>query len=164
AFAALVAVITAHREARAEAAAGGAEPATENPETRELVDGSARSWALLSTSSRSGWVARLAAVVAPGAAMVAWLAWIEWALGDADTPLRVQSELRDGTHLPPLRLIEGVGEIFADPLGDGLHIPFAVCIVALAWVAWRRLPPAWAAYAVAAALVILSAGNLNSIE
>src|SRR5690606_31848088 len=45
AFAALVAVITAHREARAEAAAGGAEPATENPETRELVDGSARSWA-----------------------------------------------------------------------------------------------------------------------
>lgn len=106
----------------------------------------------------------LAALAGPPVAFLAWLWWVDDRFGDAGAPVRVQTGLRDGTHLPPLRLLEAVGELFTDPLGDGLHLPFGLLLVALTWVAWRRLPLAWAAYAVVSVLVILSAGNLNSIE
>lgn len=106
----------------------------------------------------------LAALAAPPVAMLGWLWWVDGRFGDAGAPVRVQSSLRDGTYFPPFRLVEAVGELFTDPLGDGLHLPFALGLVVLTWVAWRRLPLAWAAYAVVSVLVILSAGNLNSIE
>ncbi len=108
--------------------------------------------------------AQAAAVVAPGVAMVAWLWWVGRIFRDAWLPVHVQSELRGGFRLPPLRLIEGIGEVVRDPLGDGLHLPFAVAAVWLAWVAWRRLPRAWGWYAVVTVAVMLSAENLNSIE
>lgn len=106
----------------------------------------------------------LAALAAPPLAMLGWLWWVDDRFGDAGAPVRVQTGLRDGTHFPPFRLVEAVGELFTDPLGDGLHLPFALGLVALAWIAWRRLPLAWTAYAVVSVLVVLSAGNLNSIE
>ena len=110
------------------------------------------------------YVARAAAVVAPGATMLWWLWWVREHVGDDEGPLRVQGDLRDGTHLPLFRLIEGFGEMITDPLGDGLHVPFALAIVLLAWIAVRRLPVTWSAYALASALLFLTAGNLNSIE
>lgn len=113
---------------------------------------------------RTRLLAQGAAVLAPGAVMAGWLWWVGRTFDDAWLPLRVQSELRGAVRLPPLRLIEGVGEVVRDPLGDGLHLPFAVVIVWLAWIAWRRLPRAWGAYAVVTAVVMLSAENLNSIE
>jgi hypothetical protein len=76
----------------------------------------------------------------------------------------VQADLRGGTVLPPLRLVEGLGEMVADPFGDGLHVPFAFGVIALAWVAWRRLPRGWALLAVAAVVLNLGADNLNSTE
>lgn len=117
----------------------------------------------------AGWegrrhLARAAAVVAPGATMIGWLWWVGRTIGDSEVPVRVQADLRDGTHFPPFRILEAFGEVVVDPLGDGLHLPFALGIVVLAWVAWRRLPAPWGWYSVASALVILSAGNLNSIE
>lgn len=114
--------------------------------------------------SRTDRLAQLAAVAAPGVAMVGWLLWVERRFGSATLPLEVQRDLRDGTRFPPFRLIEGLGEVVRDPFGDGLHIPFAVLIVALTWVAWQRLPRPWGWYALASSLMILSAGNLNSIE
>lgn len=111
------------------------------------------------------YVARAAALVAPGAAMLGWLWWVDANVVPARVPLRIQSELRDGTYFPPFRLLEGIGEVFTDPLGDGLHIPFAVSIVVFAAVVWvRGWPRSWAWFAVASAALFLSAGNLNSIE
>jgi len=110
------------------------------------------------------WAARIAAIGAPGFVMVAWLWWVGVAFGDAWRPVQVQRELRGGMRFPPFRLVEGLGEIVRDPLGDGLHLPFAVAIVWLTWVAWRRLPRTWGWYALVSTLVILSAANLNSTE
>lgn len=105
-----------------------------------------------------------AAVLAPVAAMGGFLAWVGGRYGDAWEPLEVQADLRGGFVLPPLRLLEGLGEMVVDPLGDGLHVPFAIGLLVLAWVCWRRLPPAWGALAVIAVLVNLAADNLNSTE
>lgn len=105
-----------------------------------------------------------AALAAPPATMLAWLWWVDDRFGDAAAPVRVQTGLRDGTHFPPFRILEAVGELVTDPLGDGLHLPFALLLIGLTWVVWRRLPLPWAGYAAVTLLVILSAGNLNSIE
>lgn len=105
-----------------------------------------------------------AAVVAPAVAFCGYLLWVGDRFGDATLPLDIQSDLRGGFVLPPLRLLEGLGEVVADPFGDGLHVPFAFGVVALAWVAWRRLPVEWSVLAVAAVVVNLAADNLNSTE
>jgi hypothetical protein len=116
---------------------------------------------LTSIVMRSGAVA---AVVAPAVGVGSYLLWVGSRYGDRLLPFRVQDDLRGGTAFPPLRLLEGLGEIVTDPLGDGLHVPFAFGVVALAWVAWKRLPPAWAALAIVTAVACLSASNLNSME
>jgi hypothetical protein len=109
-------------------------------------------------------VARAAAVVGPAAGLGAFLLWVEKATGDWALPLRIQDDFRGGFVLPPLRLVEGLGEMVADPLGDGLHVPFAFGMVWLAWWSWRHLPRAWSALAVLTVVSNLAAGNLNSIE
>jgi hypothetical protein len=105
-----------------------------------------------------------AAVVAPVAGMAGYLLWIGDRYGDAWEPVRIQADLRGGTVFPPFRLVEGLGEMIADPLGDGLHVPFAFAVLALAWVAWRKLPLGWALLAITVAVVNVSADNLNSTE
>lgn len=106
----------------------------------------------------------VAAVVAPALAMGGYLAWVGDRYGDWYEPLRVQADLRGGAVFPPLRLLEGFGEVVADPLGDGLHIPFALASIVLAWVAWRRLPLGWSLLAITTVAVNLAADNLNSTE
>jgi len=103
-------------------------------------------------------------VVAPLVGMAAFLLFADAAVGDWRRPLDIQEHLRGGFVLPPVRLLEGLGEIVADPLGDGLHIPFAFGTLFLVWVCWKRLPPSWTALAAASAFVNLAAGNLNSTE
>jgi hypothetical protein len=110
------------------------------------------------------WRGPLLAAAGPVAAMGGYLLWVGDRYGDAIAPLDVQADLRGGTVLPPLRLLEGFGEVVRDPFGDGLHVPFALGALALVWVAWRRLPPGWVALAAVAVLVNLSADNLNSTE
>lgn len=109
-------------------------------------------------------VAAAAAALAPVLAVGGFIAWAGDRYGDALEPLRVQADLRRGTVLPPLRLLEGLGEVVADPFGDGLHVPFAFGLVALGWIAWRRLPLGWSLLAVVSVVVTLAADNLNSIE
>lgn len=104
------------------------------------------------------------AAVAPVAAVAGYLAWVGDRFGDRWEPVRIQADLRGGTVFPPFRLVEGLGEVVADPFGDGLHVPFAFGMVALAWVAWRRLPPEWSSLAVTAVVLNLAADNLNSTE
>lgn len=111
--------------------------------------------------SRSGWVA---AVVGPAAGTGLFLWFAGEVTGDRLAPLRVQDHLRGGFVLPPLRLLQGLGELVTDPLGDGLHVPFAFGAVALLVVCWRRLPVSWAALATASVVVNLGAENLNSTE
>ena len=107
---------------------------------------------------------RVAAVVGPVVGVTGYLLWVEETTGQGMLPVRVQEHLRGGFVLPPVRLLEGLGEIVTDPLGDGLHIPFAFASVYLAWVCWQRLPPSWSALAIAAVLINLGANNLNSTE
>ena len=106
----------------------------------------------------------LVAVVAPVAGFVSFLVWVDRRFGDAFLPLRVQQDLRGDTANPVLRLLEGFGEIVTDPLGDGLHIPFVLGLIALVVVCWSRFPPAWTALAAVTVVVSVAAGNLNSIE
>lgn len=120
-----------------------------------------RAWRSSGAAARLGAVA---GVLAPAAAMVGFLAFAEAAVGDWRRPLDIQSDLRGGFVFPPLRLAEGIGEMVTDTFGDGLHIPFAVGTVFLAWVCWKRLPASWAALAGATVLVNLAADNLNSTE
>jgi hypothetical protein len=106
----------------------------------------------------------LAAVAGPPLAMVTFLWFAEQAVGDWRRPLDIQSDLRGGFVLPPVRLVEGLGEMISEPFGDGLHIPFAFGTLFLVWICWRKLPASWAALAAASALVNLAADNLNSTE
>ena len=108
--------------------------------------------------------AQAAALVAPGLVLLGWLWWVGEVFHDTRLPLRVQSELRGGTRFLPFRLLEGLAEMVTDPVGDGLHLPFALLTLWLVWVAWRRLPASWVVYAAVTVLVMLSAANLNSIE
>ena len=120
-----------------------------------------RAWRGSRPAERAG---MLAAVALPAVAMAAFLWFAEQAVGDWRRPLDIQSDLRGGVVLPPLRLVLGLGEVVTDPFGDGLHIPFAFGTVFLVWVCWKRLPASWAALATASALVNLAADNLNSTE
>ena len=108
--------------------------------------------------------ARALAVLGPIAGLVGYLVWVEVATGRGMAPVEIQSELRDGTRFPPFRLIEALGEVATDPLGDGLHAPFAFLMVFLVWVCWKRFPASWTALAVVSAGTILAAGLLNSLE
>lgn len=110
-----------------------------------------RRWALLASS------------LGPVAGIGGYLAWVGARYGDAFHPIEVQNELR-GSAFPPWRLVEGIGEIITDPLGDGLHVPFAVGILLIGWVAWRHQPRPWGAYGAATAVLCLAADNLNSME
>ena len=105
-----------------------------------------RAWRASDLRARAGIVA---AVVGPFAGFAAFLLWVEEATGDWLAPLRVQDDFRDGTVFPLLRLAEGLGEVVTDTLGDGLHVPFAFAMIALAWWACRHLPLSWSALAVA---------------
>ena len=106
----------------------------------------------------------VAAVVTPVLAIGGYLAWVGGRYGDWWEPVRIQADLRGGTVFPLFRLVEGLGEVVADPFGDGLHVPFAFGIAALGWVAWRRLPLEWSVLAIAVVVLNLAADNLNSTE
>jgi hypothetical protein len=110
-------------------------------------------------------VARGAAIISPFIGSLAYLAWVEWKYDDGWLPIDVQQDLRGGFVFPLVRLFQAVGDAFGDErLGDGLHMPFAVAMVALVVLAFWRLPLADALFAALLVLTALAAENLNSIE
>ena len=110
-------------------------------------------------------LARGGALVAPFVGAFAYLAWVEWKYDDASLPIDVQRDLRGGFVFPLVRLVQAVGDALGDErLGDGLHMPFAVAMTALAVLAFWRLPLADALFAAILVFSALAAENLNSIE
>jgi hypothetical protein len=103
------------------------------------------------------------AVLAPVAGAACYLWWVGHVFGDWQLPIRLQDGLRGGTENPLLRVGEALSDLVHLEV-DGLHFPFAVAFVALAVIAWRRLPLSYGVFAAAIVLTSLAAGNLNSIE
>ena len=119
-----------------------------------------RSW-----KTRRARVAGLAAVLAPvvGGALVLLHSRL---VGKAwDDPVKAQREVRHSTVFPIVRLARALGDLFGPGRsGDGLHAFAAVGLVVALVLCARWLPASSTAYVGAAALLFLSADNLNSLE
>ncbi len=116
---------------------------------------------------RGGWrgrVTRAAAVAAAPAAGLAFTLWVSDVVGESLAPIKAQDELRGDVVFPLLRVVQTLGEVIDDPLGDGLHAPFALVLVAASLAAFVTLPRALALYTTIVIAVSLGADNLNSLE
>jgi hypothetical protein len=122
----------------------------------------ARQWSTTPSGERA-W--RAVATAAPVAAFGAFIAYAATLPAGWTAPLRVQSQLRGGVAEPVTRLLRSLGDVLTPSrFVDGLHAPFALAMVVLVVVAWRKLPASFALFSTAVLVVSLSAGNLNSIE
>ena len=106
---------------------------------------------------------RAVAVAAPLAGAACYLWWVGHVFGDWKIPIDRQNELRGGISNPIIRLGEAASDLLHGDV-DGLHFPFAVALIVLAVVVWRRLPLSYALFSTAIVVTSLAAGNLNSIE
>ena len=109
----------------------------------------------------------VAALVAPLVGAGAYLAWVGHRFGDAWLPFTVQQQ--DGHRGRLAAPFDAMWHDLVDAagghhLGSALHIPWVVVCVALAVVAWRRLPTSYALFATAVLVVSLSSTNLDSFE
>jgi hypothetical protein len=110
-------------------------------------------------------VARLAAVVAPIAGLVAYLAWVGHVFGNWRLPFTVQDNLRGRLVLPPSRIVEGFGQMLGSQrFNHGLHIPFLILFLLLVVLTFRWWPISYGCYAAVIVVVAMSAQNLNSLE
>jgi hypothetical protein len=110
---------------------------------------------------------RLGAVAAPLAGTGAYLAWVQLRFGDWLLPVRVQrrGNLR-GTFANPVTTLDGAFRdlLHGDHVGTGLHAVWAVALVVLLVVAFRRWPPAYGAFAAIMLAAGVSSSNLDSLE
>jgi len=114
--------------------------------------------------TRAAWGA---AVAGPVAGLVAFLTWSWRRYGDFLLPLRVQTKATHrGQVVDPFTALwhEGSGILHGHHIGSALHVPWAVCFIALAVVAFRRFPASYGAYAAAVLVVALTSKNLDSLE
>ncbi|MFZ4584108.1 MAG: hypothetical protein ACOYNI_02680 [Acidimicrobiia bacterium] len=115
---------------------------------------------------RRAWLPAAGAAFAPIAGVGAFLTYSAVAFGDFWRPLQLQSakNLRGGVVDPFTRLARGVGDLFGDRVGSGLHVLWAGVVVALLVVMIRRLPAEYSWWAGVSVVVALSADNLDSFE
>lgn len=112
-------------------------------------------------------VQRAGAVLAPVAGCAAYLGWVGARYGDPWLPLQLQtSSSRHGGLADPLRTLwhNFTGLLHGHHVGSGLHVPWAVLMVALLVVSFMRWPASYGAMTVAVLAVALSSTNLDSIE
>jgi hypothetical protein len=112
-------------------------------------------------------VAAGAALVAPAVGATAYLAWVGHVFGDPWLPLTVQEQGgHRGQLTVPLDAMthDVVTALHGHHLGSASHVPWVLVCVALAVVAWRRLPPSYALYATAVLAASLSSTNMDSFE
>jgi hypothetical protein len=110
-------------------------------------------------------VPRSAAVAGPVIGVGVFLVWARDAFGDGLLPLSVQGDFRGDVVDPVTRLVQGVGDLFgSETFGDGLHLPFALVVLALAIATFRYWPASYGVYALLVVVAALSADNLNSLE
>lgn len=115
----------------------------------------------------SGWAARGSALAAPVVGAGAFLTWVSHQFGDAWLPLTVQQQSghRGQFTVPVSAMWHDVADaLHGHHLGSALHAPWVVLCVALAVVAWVRLPRSYALFATVVLLVSLSSTNLDSFE
>lgn len=106
---------------------------------------------------------RAVALAAPVAGAACYLWWVDHVFGDWQIPLERQNQLRGGTSNPIVRMAEAASDLVHRDV-HGLHFPFALALVVLAVIVWRRLPLSYGVFSVAIVVTALAAGNLNSIE
>ncbi len=110
------------------------------------------------------WPAALGTLLAAPLGSAVYVLWASAHFDNWLIPLTIQNELRGDPNLPPQRLIEGIGELFNDPLGDGIHVMFLVIFCTLAVLVARWLPASYTAITIATLVIALGAENLNSFE
>ncbi|HEY5109858.1 MAG TPA: glycosyltransferase 87 family protein [Acidimicrobiales bacterium] len=113
------------------------------------------------------WGAGVATLVAPVVGVGAYLAWVGHVFHDVWLPFTVQQQSgHRGRLAAPFDAMwhDSVDALHGHHLGSALHIPWVLVCVALAVVAWRRLPRSYAAFSVAVLVVSLSSANLDSFE
>lgn len=114
-----------------------------------------------------GRVGMVAAVFAPAAGLATYLSWSAVAGNGFTEPLSIQSsaQLRGG-FVPPWTSLHGALDALGsgDRLGSGLHLVWAIVVLACVVAAARRLPASCTVWAAASILVALCAPNLDSFE
>jgi hypothetical protein len=109
-------------------------------------------------------LARLLAVAGPALGTASFLLWSRIVFHDFWLPFSSQADFR-GEANPISRLASGISELTgSEALGDGLHLPYALGLLTLLYLAYRLLPLSYGAYATVVMLAALSADNLNSLE
>ena len=109
----------------------------------------------------------VAAVLGAPVGLLMFLMWSWRRYGDFLLPLRVQTAATHrGTVVDPFTAIwhEGSGILHGHHVGSALHVPWAIALVALAVVCFRRWPASYGAFAAAVLAVALSSKNLDSLE
>jgi len=113
------------------------------------------------------WTRGIAALGAPLVGVAAYLAWVGHVFGNAWLPFTVQQQSgHRGRLAAPFEAMwhDAIDALHGHHLGSALHIPWVAVCVALAIVAWRRLPRSYAVFCVAVLVVSLSSSNLDSFE
>jgi hypothetical protein len=123
-----------------------------------------RGWRAAHVSERGR---RLVAALAPGAGCATFLAWVGWRYGNALEPFRIQEQqgLR-GRFVDPLVTLghDARDLVHRQHLGEALHLPWVILVVALTVVALRRWPLSYGLFAAGVVALALSAANLDSFE
>ena len=110
-------------------------------------------------------LARLAAVAGAPLGVLAYLTYTASRGSGFFDPLTEQSPYRGAVTDPISRLAHAVGDMVTpDRLGDAVHPPMALLMVALTVVVVRSLPVRYALFTVPVVLVSLSAESFNSLE
>jgi hypothetical protein len=112
-------------------------------------------------------VARVAALVGPGAGLFAYLSWVDDRTHDFWAVFRVYDDpqLRGDTVSPVSSLADAFGALGdGDRLGTGLHFLTAIGLLLLLVVLARSWPASYTVYAGTTLLVLLTGSTLNSLE
>jgi len=118
-------------------------------------------------ATRRDYPAMAAAVAGPAAGIGAYLVWARHLSGDFLYPFNVQQvSTSRGGWIDPFRAVWRAAHAATtgDHLSAGIHVVTAFALVVLIVVLARRWPLSFTAYAIAAAVIGLSARNLDSIE
>ncbi len=106
------------------------------------------------------------ALLAPVAGIGMFLLWAQIAVGNALTPITVQTQAghHGGISDPIHTLLSDAGSVFHGHYGTALHVPWVILAIILLAVCWRTWPSSYAGFATAVVLVALSGTNLDSFE
>ena len=117
-------------------------------------------------TTRKDYAAIVAAIAGPVVGIGSYLLWARHLSGDFMYPFDVQQvSTSRGGWIDPFRAVwRAARATSGDHLSAGIHVLTAAALVVLIVVLARRWPASFTAYAIAAAVIGLSARNLDSLE